>query len=154
LLSAPAYGAEPLGTLVLRPVEAELDPAIVIRAMPVSTQAGFRIAENSAEAHLVQTFRNPASVSYNGIYAITLPPDAAVERLRVRVGARVEDLEPAEAVTSNALALEVKDIGPLQTVVIEIDYVEALESKVESDTGLSVPLTTPAGSRRPVSLAL
>jgi Ca-activated chloride channel family protein len=139
LLSAPAYGAEPEGTLVLRPLQPELDPHTAIRAMPVSTEAGFRIDEGMAEARVVQTFRNPASVSYDGIYAMTLPQDAAVERLRVRVGERILDLDPAEIVTSSLLALEIKDIGPLQAVVVEVDYVKPL---------------TPTSPRRPVSTAL
>ena len=139
LLSAPAYAAEPQGTLILRPLQPELDPHSAIRVVPVSTEAGFRIDESMAEARVVQTFRNPASVSYDGVYAMTLPQDAAVERLRVRVGERILDLDPAQTVTSNVLAVEIRDIGPLQAVVVEVDYVKPV---------------TPTGPRRPVSTAL
>ena len=153
LLSAPAYGAEPTGehagTLVLRPLQPELDPHTAIRVLPVSTDAGFRVDDGMAEAHLVLTFRNPASVSYDGVYAMTLPRDAAVERLRVQVGERILDLDPVEAVTSNVLALEIRDIGPLQPVVIEVDYVQPI-----SDVRASAPLLVPASPRRPASLAL
>jgi len=154
LLSAPAYGAEPAvdhegGTLVLRPLRPELDPHTAIRVAPVSTEAGFRFDEEMAEARVVLTFRNPASVPYDGVYAMTLPRDAAVERLRIRVGDRVLDLDPVETVTSNVLALEIKDIGPLQAVIIEIDYVEPM-----GEVRASAPLLVPASPRRPASIAL
>ena len=150
LLSTPAYGAEPEGTLILRPLTRELDPHSAIRVAPLSTQAGYRIDEGMAEAHVVQTFRNPSSASYDAIYAMSLPKDAAVERLRVRVGERLLELDPLESVTSNLLALEIKDIGPLQAVIVEIDYVEPLLE--DERAAARLPVLT--GPRRPVSTAL
>lgn len=146
VLAAPAYGAETPteGTLVLRASEG----APAIEAPLVSTDVVFRVSGPIARAHVVQTFRNPGEDWYEGIYVFPLPQGAAVDRLLLRVGERTiegeirergvakQSYEQARQAGRRAALLDqerpnifttsVANIGPHETVVVELEYQETL----------------------------
>ena len=60
------------------------------RAVPlVTTDADIRVSGMVARARVRQVFRNPNDDWYEGVYVFPLPENAAVDRLRIRVGERV-----------------------------------------------------------------
>ena len=140
-LAAPAQGTE--GGLVLR---AEGRPAVA--APLLSTDVTIRVAGPVARARVVQTFRNTQSDWYEGVYVFPLPENGAVDRLRLRVGERVIEGEikergAARAVYGEARATgrraalldqerpnifttQVANIGPQETVVVELEYQQVL----------------------------
>ena len=114
----------------------------------VSTDVSFRVAGMVARARVVQTFHNPRDGWYEGVYVFPLPEKAAVDRLRLRIGERViegEIRERAEARQAydqaraagqrtalmdeerpNIFTTRVANVGPRQTVVVELEYQETL----------------------------
>ena len=89
---AEAAEAPQQGTLLLRP-RAEGEP---IRAPLLSTAVAFHVSGMVARARVVQTFRNPGTGWYEGIYVFPLPDNAAVDHLRLRVGERTIEGEIKE----------------------------------------------------------
>src|SRR6202008_977796 len=84
LLAAPAYAAQSEakeGMLFLRARGA--DP---VAAPLLATEVTFRVSGPVARAHVVQTFRNPHDVWYEGFYVFPLPESGACDRLRLVVG--------------------------------------------------------------------
>jgi Ca-activated chloride channel family protein len=97
---------------------------------------------------VVQTFQNPQPDWYEGVYVFPLPENAAVDHLRLRVGERVIEGEIRErrAATKvyeqarsagqraalldqerpNIFTTSVANIGPQETVVVEIEYQQTL----------------------------
>lgn len=146
LLAAPAYAA---------PAEAK-EGALLLRARGgdevmaplLGTDVTFRVSGPVARARVVQTFRNPHDVWYEGIYVFPLPENGAVDRLRLRVGNRVVEGEirerglakqvyaQARAAGQRAALLDqerpnifttsVANIGPGETVVVELEYQQVL----------------------------
>jgi Ca-activated chloride channel homolog len=141
MLAPPADATE--GGLVLR---AAGRPAVA--APLVSTDVTFRIAGPVARARVVQTFHNPESDWYEGVYVFPLPENGAVDRLRLRVGERVIEGEikergaaraaygEARAAGQRAVLLDqerpnifttqVANIGPREAVVVELEYQQVL----------------------------
>src|SRR6185503_15415073 len=81
-LASPADATE--GGLMLR--AAGRAPVV---APLVSTDVTIHVAGPVARARVVQTYQNPESDWYEGVYAFPLPENGAVDRLRLRVGERV-----------------------------------------------------------------
>jgi Ca-activated chloride channel homolog len=141
LAAGPAYATE--GGLVLR---ASGRPPVV--APLVSTDVTFRIAGPVARARVVQTFHNPESDWYEGVYVFPLPENGAVDRLRMRVGGRVIEGEVKERAAAraaygearaagqraalldqerpNIFTTQVANIGPREEVVVELEYQQVL----------------------------
>jgi len=142
---AEAAQAPQQGTLLLRPREGEGNP---VSAPLLSTAVAFHVSGMVARARLVQTFRNPGGGWYEGIYVFPLPDNAAVDRLRLQVGERTIEGEIRErsaarrayAVASaqgrrsallnqerpNLFTASVANIGPHESVVVELEYQETL----------------------------
>jgi Ca-activated chloride channel family protein len=154
LLAGPAYGADSgeikEGTLMLRRRERPADavgeePA---QAPLVSTDVLFQVTGPIARARVVQTFHNPHEDWYEGVYVFPLPENAAVDRLRVRVGERLIEGEIRERGVAkqmydqarrtgrraalldqerpNIFTTSVANIGPRESVVVEIEYQQTL----------------------------
>lgn len=141
LLAAPAHGTE--YGLVLR--AASRAPIV---APLVSTDVTIRIAGPVARAQVVQTFRNPESDWYEGVYVFPLPDNSAVDRLRLRVGERLVEGEIKERAAArraygearaagqraalldqerpNIFTSQVANIGPGEAVVVELEYQQVL----------------------------
>lgn len=142
LLAAPAYAAPSEakeGMLFLRARGA--DP---VAAPLLATDVAFRVSGPVARARVVQTFRNPHDVWYEGIYVFPLPESGAVDRLRLIVASRVVEGEirergmakqayaQARAAGQRAALLDqerpnifttsVANIGPGETVLVELEY--------------------------------
>ncbi|HEX2198798.1 MAG TPA: marine proteobacterial sortase target protein [Burkholderiales bacterium] len=137
VLATPAHATQ--GGLVLR---AEGRPAVV--APLVSTDVTIRIAGPVARARVVQSFRNPESDWYEGVYVFPLPESGAVDRLRMQVGERVIEGEIRERGAAratyaearaagqhaalldqerpNLFTTQVANIGPQETVMVELEY--------------------------------
>jgi len=146
LLAAPAYAAPgevKEGTLLLRARGGE-----ALAAPLLGTEVMFRVSGPIARARVVQTFRNPENVWTEGIYVFPLPETGAVDRLRLRVASRVVEGEirergaakqayaQARAAGQRAALLDqerpnifttsVANIGPGETVVVELEYQQVL----------------------------
>ena len=107
-------------TLLLRPLAAG-EP---LSAPLLSTAVAFRVSGMVARARVVQTFRNPSEKRAHGFYVFRTPENAVIERLRVHVGAHVV----AEVIEKRVLPFiaRVPDIGPGESIVVEIDYQQTL----------------------------
>ena len=154
LLAAPARADEPAaaplraadagqGTLLLRGDGASRRPAPLLH-----TDVTIRVSGPIARARVVQRFRNPGETWAEGIYVFPLPDNAAVDRLRLTIGARVvegeirereaarKQYEAARAAGARSALVEqerpnlfttsVANIGPGETVVVEIEYQHTL----------------------------
>lgn len=146
LLPSPAHaapGEATQGTLLLRAGDGGEAAAPLL-----DTDVTFRVSGPVARARVVQTFRNPHAAWYEGIYVFPLPENGAVDRLRLRVGERVIEGEirerglakqvyaQARAAGQRAALLEqerpnlftasVANIGPGETVVVELEYQQVL----------------------------
>jgi Ca-activated chloride channel family protein len=131
------------GGLVLR----ARDRAPVVAPL-VSTDVTIRVAGPVARARVVQTFSNPESDWYEGVYVFPLPENGAVDRLRLRVGTRVIEGEIRERGAAraaygqaraagqraalldqerpNIFTTQVANIGPHEAVVVELEYQQVL----------------------------
>ena len=146
LLAAPAYAAQSEakeGMLFLRARGA--DP---VAAPLLATEVTFQVSGPVARARVVQTFRNPHDIWYEGIYVFPLPESGAVDRLRLVVGSRIVEGEirergmakqvyaQARAAGQRAALLDqerpnifttsVANIGPGESVVVELEYQQVL----------------------------
>ncbi len=127
LLASPAYGAPASeveeGALFLRARQLAADSGSVapIQAVLVSTDVQFRVSGPIARARVVQIFHNPRADWYEGVYALPVPENAAIDRLRLRIGERIMENAVHERAASIFTA-SIADIGPRQTVVVELEY--------------------------------
>lgn len=141
VLATPAYGME--GGLVLRAEGRES-----IAAPLVATDVTFRVSGPLARARVVQTFHNPEAGWFEAVYLFPMPEGAAVDRLRLQIGERVIEGEIRERGAArmaygaaraagqraallgqerpNVFTTEVGNIGPGETVVVEIEYQQLL----------------------------
>ena len=141
---AAAAEAPQQGTLLLRPRAA----GEALNAPLLSTAVAFQVSGMVARAHVVQTFRNPGDDWYEGVYVFPLPENAAVDRLRLRIGERTIEGEIQERATAqrtyaaaraqgsravlmdqerpNIFTTRVANIGPRETIVVELEYQETL----------------------------
>lgn len=125
------------------------DPDFVYQAPTVETNVDIEIHGLIVRTHVTQTFQNPGSYWTEAIYVYPLPEDAAVDRLRMTVGERVvagriDTREAARQAYQEALqggrqaslveqqrpnifTTSVANIGPGESVTIEIAYQETAE---------------------------
>ncbi len=119
-----------------------------IPAPLLDTDVVIRVSGMVARAQVRQTFRNPYNDWHEGIYVFPLPENAAVDRLKMRIGERVvegairervqakKEYEQARQNGQRAALLEqerpniftssVANTGPREDIVIEIEYQQAL----------------------------
>jgi Ca-activated chloride channel family protein len=131
-------------------------------ATRINTDVAIRVSGPVARTTLSQNFLNDGTEWVEGIYVFPLPDSAAVDRLRIRVGERViegEIREKEEAKAeyaqakkegrraglveqqrSNLFTTSIANIGPGETVVVEIEYLETL-SYDDGQFSLRFPLT-------------
>ena len=146
LLAAPAYAASAEvheARLLLRARGGD-----EVAAPLLGTDVSFQVSGPVARARVVQTFRNPHELWYEGIYVFPLPENGAVDRLLLKVGSRVVEGEirerglakqayaQARAAGQRAALLDqerpnifttsVANIGPGETVVVELEYQQVL----------------------------
>ncbi|GAB6043372.1 marine proteobacterial sortase target protein [Endothiovibrio diazotrophicus] len=77
----------------------------------LATDVTMEVTAMIARVRVVQRFRNPGDAWAEGIYAFPLPHDAAVDRLRMRVGERVIEGEVREKAEAQRLYVEAKRDG-------------------------------------------
>jgi len=141
---AEAAEAPQQGTLLLRP----RDAGEALSAPLLSTAVAFHVSGMVARARVVQTFSNPGGGWYEGVYVFPLPEKAAVDHLRLRVGERtiegeIEERAAAQRIYAaaraqgqrsalldqerpNIFTARVANIGPRETIVVELEYQETL----------------------------
>lgn len=132
------------GSLLLRTPE----PGKYVPAPTVATDVHMQISGMIARVRVTQRFENPGWDWVEGVYVFPLPETAAVDRMRMRVGERVIEgriRERAEAKKiyeearksgkraalveqerPNIFTNSVANIGPKDTVTVEIEYQESL----------------------------
>jgi Ca-activated chloride channel family protein len=156
------------GALLLRSKE----PGKYIEAPLVAADIEIKVTGIVARATLTQRFKNPSKGWVEGKYVFPLPENAAVDRLRMMIGERFIEgqikerkeakiiYEKAKAEGKKAALVEqerpnmftnsVANIGPGETVVIQLEY----QHEVKLDNGsysLRVPLVAaPRYLSRPV----
>lgn len=164
------------GTLVLHPRGGGAD----VGAVRLGTHYEVRVSGRIARTRVVQAFRNSGRTWAAATYLYPLPEDAAVDSLRMVVGQRVivgeirrraeaaEMYERAKAAGQRAALVEeqrpnmftnrVANIGPGETVLIEIEYQAPLALR-GGDYSLRLPLVVgpryvpPASIDGPAALA-
>ncbi len=119
------------------------------RAAPVlDTDVDMRVTGYINRAHLTQTFTNGSDEWMEGIYVFPLPENAAVDHMRIHIGDRViegqikekqqarKTYEQAKRAGKRASLVEqerpnmfttsVANIGPHETIMVEIEYQQTL----------------------------
>jgi Ca-activated chloride channel family protein len=119
-----------------------------IRSPVLSTDVKFRVSGTVARAVVSQQFRNDSAEWVEGIYVFPLPENAAVDRLQMHVGDRLiegqirerqqarAEYEAArdrgslaslvEQERPNIFTSSVANLGPGQTLTVEIEYQQTL----------------------------
>lgn len=117
-------------------------------ATRMNTNASMKISGMIARVSVRQTFRNDGSEWVEGVYVFPLPDSAAVDRLRMHIGERfiegdIREKEQAkkeyeqakqegkkatlvEQQRANLFTTSVANIGPGESVIVEIEYLETL----------------------------
>jgi Ca-activated chloride channel family protein len=117
-------------------------------ATRINTDASIRISGLIARVSVRQSFRNDGSGWVEGVYVFPLPDAASVDKLRMHIGERfiegeIREKERArkeyeqarqdgrkaslvEQQRANLFTTSVANIGPGESVVIEIEYLETL----------------------------
>lgn len=128
-------------------------PDFYVEAPRLETDVAITVSGPIARAKVTQRFENPSDGWVEGIYVFPLPEDSAVDTLRMRVGdrliegvirtreearqvyeqARSEGRKAAllEQQRANIFTNEVANIGPGETVIVEIEY----QQTVRQDKG-------------------
>jgi Ca-activated chloride channel family protein len=132
------------------------------RSVALDTQVDFRIRGLLAEVAVQQTYRNDSGEWLEGRYLLPLPGDGAVGRLRLQIGQRliegeVQEKQAAQAAyqaaaaagqgaalverqRANLFSTAVANIGPGETVRIEIGYWQAVRWQ-DGAFSIGLPLT-------------
>jgi Ca-activated chloride channel family protein len=128
------------GTLLLRTDDA----GVYLPAPLVKTDVHMDVGGTIARVTVSQRFDNPSDHWVEGVYAFPLPENAAVDRLRLQIGERfiegqIKEREEARKIYDQAKAAgqkaslieeqrpnlftnEVANIGPHETVLVQIEY--------------------------------
>ncbi|MCP1560956.1 UNVERIFIED_ORG: Ca-activated chloride channel family protein [Methylobacterium sp. SuP10 SLI 274] len=142
---APARAQDGSGTLLLR-----FDGGTPVEAPRLKADAAITVSGPTARATITQAFRNTTSEWVEGTYLFPLPEDAAVDTMKLVVGDRVivADIreraaarrvyEAAKAEGKAAALTEqqrpnlftnaVANIGPGETVLVQIEYQQPVRS--------------------------
>lgn len=132
------------GTLLLKTAI----PGCYVEAPRVATGIDVDISGPIARTRVTQRFRNPADGWVEGLYVFPLPDGSAVDTLKMVVGERLIEGEIrerqearriyetarsegrtaslGEQIRPNIFNNNVANIGPLETIVIQIEYQESL----------------------------
>jgi Ca-activated chloride channel family protein len=124
-----------------------------VAAPLLDTDVEIRVAGPVARASVRQRFRNPLADWVEGVYVFPLPENAAVDRLRMRIGARLIEGEIRERQAAHATYAAAKaegrraslleqeranvftsslaNIGPGEEVQVEIEYQQTLRYSEE-----------------------
>jgi Ca-activated chloride channel family protein len=119
-----------------------------VAAPLLATEVEIRVVGHVARARVTQRFRNPHPDWYEGVYIFPLPENAAVDRLRIRIGERVVEGEIRERESAkktyaqakvegrraalleqerpNIFTSSVANIAPQEEVRVEIEYQQTL----------------------------
>ncbi len=119
-----------------------------VQAPLLGTDIDIQVSGPTARARITQRFRNPASGWVEGVYVFPLPENSAVDTLKMVIGERVvigevKERQAAKVVYEQAKAAgqkaglieqerpnmfttSVANIGPGETVVIQLEYQESV----------------------------
>ena len=145
------------GSLLLKTVE----PGHYLEAPRLKTDVAITVTGPIARARITQRFENPSDKWVEGVYVFPLPANSGVDTLRMQIGDRflegdVKEREQARQIYEHAAAQgykatlieqqrpnmftnSVANIGPHETVVVQIEYQEPV--KLDGDKfSLRVPL--------------
>ena len=145
------------GSLLLKTTE----PGHFLEAPRLKTDVAITVTGPIARARITQRFENPSDKWVEGIYVFPLPQNAGVDTLKMQIGDRflegqVKEREQARQIYERAAAQgfkatlveqqrpnmftnSVANIGPHETVVVQIEYQEAV--RLDGDKfSLRVPL--------------
>ncbi len=128
-----------------------------VSAPTLNTDVTINVGGPLARARVVQVFENPGDQWQEGVYVFPLPENAAVDRLRMRVGVRVIVGEVHERGQARAIYEKARDsgqraalleqerpnlfttnianIGPGQRVIVEIEYQQTLSYEIVDGRG-------------------
>ncbi|MCB1954514.1 MAG: marine proteobacterial sortase target protein [Rhodocyclaceae bacterium] len=170
LLAAPATAAEPdgaAGQTMLVPMKANDagqgtllfrgEGGTRLSAPLLATDVQIHVSGPLAHTRVEQTFRNPADAWFEGIYVFPLPENAAVSRVRLRIGdrlieAEIQERQQAQATYQaaksagqraalveqerpNLFTTSVANIGPRQEITVELEYRQQIDYRVEHGAG-------------------
>lgn len=146
------------GELILRGPSAEAKP---VTAPRLKTDIAITVSGPTARAIITQAFRNTTSEWVEGTYVYPMPEDSAVDTMKLVIGDRVvvadireraqakRDYEAAKAEGKTAALTEqerpnvftnaVANIGPGETVLVQIEYQQTLRPS-SGTYSLRVPL--------------
>jgi len=132
------------------------------QALRLQSQVHFQISGLLARTRVQQQFSNSSDAYMEGIYVFPLPDGAAVDRLRIHVGERViegviRERQQAKTIYQQAKAAgkrtalveqerpnlfttSVANIGPHETISVEISYQQTLEYR-DGGFSLRFPMT-------------
>ncbi|MCW9015236.1 MAG: marine proteobacterial sortase target protein [Gammaproteobacteria bacterium] len=144
VLASPLPENITAGSLFVKQATGELQPALRLE-----TDVQFDISGLLARTKLKQHFKNDSAEWVEGIYVFPLPDNAAVDRLRIRVGERIiegvirekaaakniyrtarasgQRAALVEQERPNMFTTSVANIGPGETIVVEIAYQQLLQ---------------------------
>lgn len=144
------------GALLVRRADGEL-----VEAPRLGTDYEVTVSGPTARTRLTQMFHNPSATHVEAVYVFPLPEDAAVDSLKMVIGERVvvgsvKEREAAKAVYEkaksegkkaalieqerpNIFTNSVANIGPGETVIVQIEYQEAVR-RSGSAYSLRLPL--------------
>ena len=166
LLASPASAAQSVeaAQIAMKPADAR-QGTLLFRgdqvasfAVPLlGTEVDIQVSGPLAHTRVVQTFSNPSDAWYEGIYVFPLPDNAAVSRLRMRIGERVVEAEVQERARAqatyqqarragqraalleqerpNMFTTSVANIGPREQIVIELEYRQTLDYRQTEGAG-------------------
>ncbi|MFM9971845.1 MAG: marine proteobacterial sortase target protein [Burkholderiales bacterium] len=125
-----------------------------VSAPMLHTDVDIRVSGQVARAVVKQSFRNPSADWVEGIYVFPLPETAAVDHMKMRIGARVIEGEIKERAAAKKIYAEAKaegkraalvdqerpnmfthsvaNIGPGQEITVEIEYQQTLRYEAGS----------------------
>ena len=145
LFSGEAFSTEPAAHGLLLKARGEGPP----QAAPLlHTEVEIRVTGHVARAKVTQRFVNPHRDWYEGIYVFPLPENAAVDRLRIKIGERIVEGEVRERAQAkktyaeakaegrraalveqerpNIFTSSVANIAPGEEIRVEIEYQQTL----------------------------
>ncbi|GIU53093.1 marine proteobacterial sortase target protein [Shewanella sp. KT0246] len=131
-------------------------------SLPLSTDVQMKVSGWTNRVSVKQTFTNDSTVWINGSYIFPLPHNGAVDQMRLIIGERVieGDIQPKNVAKAtfekakaqgkraslvsqqrpNIFTTEVANLGPSETLTVEISYQEKLVYK-EGEFSLRFPMT-------------
>jgi len=135
-------------------------------APTVETDVEMKVSGMVVRSKVVQTFKNPDDFWVEGVYVFPLPENAAVDHMRMKIGERIVEGEIKEREAAkktyakakregkkaalmdqerpNVFTNSVANIGPNESVTIEIEYQQTVQYEQQQGEGkfeLRFPLT-------------